>query len=74
MVTVEVIRLIIQSLFGSGTNKFVRSEGSDELAHTHSLTTTFTTRLRTDDTYMNTLKTHTCRCVPNLRQVAAVYT
>ena len=29
MITVDVIRLIILSLFGSGTNKFVRSEGSD---------------------------------------------
>ena len=29
MITVEVIRLIILSLFGSGTNKIERSEGSD---------------------------------------------
>ena len=47
MITVEVTRLIILSLFGSGTNEFVCSDGSDELAHMRSLTRTFTARLRT---------------------------
>ena len=70
MTTVEVTRLIILSLFGSGTNKFMHSEGSDELAHMRSLTRTFTARLQTEDTYMNTLKTHKCRCLPKSRQIA----
>ena len=43
-----MIRLII--LFGSGTNKFVRSESSDELSHTRSLARAFTARLHTEDT------------------------
>ena len=45
MITVEVIRLNILSLFGPDTNKFMCSEGSDELSHTHSLTTTITASL-----------------------------
>ena len=63
MITVEVIRLIILSQFGSGTIKFVRIEGSGELAHMPSLTRTFTAHLDTEDTYMNTLDTNKYRWV-----------